>query len=227
MSPEAHDRRDDLAAYLLGALEPGESDSLERHLDECERCREDLAWLRPGVEVLADSIPRRRPPPQLRARLLEQVRSDPALEHRRRAARSGTGWRRFLLRPAVSLGVVALIAAATAGYALRGEDGDDAATVAARTGGVRAALEVKGDSGTLTLRGMRPLPKDRVYQAWVQRGDDVESSSVFVARRNGTASAAIPRDLEGAERVMVTEEPRGGSEQPTAPRPVVNLALPD
>jgi hypothetical protein len=41
-------------------------------------------------------------------------------------------------------------------------------------------------------------------------------SSLFVLQRNGTASAAIPKHLDGARRVLVTVEPRLGSDQPTS-----------
>ena len=81
---------------------------------------------------------------------------------------------------------------------------------------VRAALKRTGDSGTLELAGLRQLPPKQVYQAWVQRGGRMEPSSLFAPRRDGTASAAIPRDLDGARRVLVTVEPRGGSTAPTS-----------
>ena len=51
MSATDHDRwSDDLAAYLLDALEPGEASALERHLAECTECRAELRWLAPAVE---------------------------------------------------------------------------------------------------------------------------------------------------------------------------------
>src|SRR5205809_274272 len=77
MSENGHEhRRDELAAYLLGALEPGEAAELERHLAGCEVCRTELEWLRPAVQILPESVQRVEPPPQLRGRLMEQVRSE-------------------------------------------------------------------------------------------------------------------------------------------------------
>jgi hypothetical protein len=63
---------------------------------------------------------------------------------------------------------------------------------------------------------MPRLPRDQVFQAWIQEGGDgpLRPSTVFVAEQGGSATATIP-DVEGAVRVMVTREPRGGSEQPT------------
>jgi len=81
-----------------------------------------------------------------------------------------------------------------------------------------------GDNGTLELTGLSQLPAGDVYQAWVQRGQRVLPSSLFAARADGTAIAAIPHDLDGADRVMVTREPRGGSRKPTG-RPLVSVGL--
>ncbi len=49
-----HERMvEELAGYALGALAPEEAAALEGHLRSCERCRAELAWLRPAVEVLS------------------------------------------------------------------------------------------------------------------------------------------------------------------------------
>ena len=73
------------------------------------------------------------------------------------------------------------------------------------------------------MTGLKQLPRDDVYQAWVQRDGRIEPSSLFDARRDGTASAAIPHQLDGADAVMVTREPRGGSKQPTS-TPIVTVS---
>ena len=122
---------------------------------------------------------------------------------------------------------VALIAAGAGGYALRdgGEEPGTTTTASVGQGGaIHATLERSGDSGTLELTGLRPLPRSRVYQAWVQRDHRIEPSSLFAARRNGSASTAIPHQLNGADMVMVTAEPRGGSDQPST-SPIVSVAL--
>ena len=57
-----------------------------------------------------------------------------------------------------------------------------------------------------------------VYQAWVEdspeAGGAIHPSSVFVVDEDGVGDVAIPHGLEDAERVMVTREPKGGSEKP-------------
>jgi hypothetical protein len=60
------------------------------------------------------------------------------------------------------------------------------------------------------------LSKGDVYEVWVERDGTLEPSSLFVAGRDRTAAAAVPGPLEGADAVLVTREPRGGSQRPTS-----------
>ncbi|MGH2981201.1 MAG: anti-sigma factor domain-containing protein [Solirubrobacterales bacterium] len=219
--------RADLAAYLLGSLEPDENEALEQHLEDCQRCRDELRWLQPAIDLLPATVPQLQPPPELRERLLAEVRprtaaSAPGPERRGLL----DGLQRLFLRPAVAMTAVALIVAVAAGYALRGGgDGSSTTTISGPAdGSVRATLERSGDSGTLMLTGLPQLPPSDVYQAWVQKDRRLVPSSLFAAHRDGSASAAIPRHLEGAETVMVTREPRGGSRQPSS-TPIVNVSL--
>jgi anti-sigma-K factor RskA len=230
--------RADLAAYLLGSLEAEETEALEGHLEACERCRDELRWLQPAIDTIGESVPQLEPPPGLRARLMAEVRSDAAELSGAAAPESGQpaapkrrslGFRGFFWRPVVALTAVALIGAVIAGYGLRG-GGENVGTTTTRTvaegGTVKASLERSGDSGTLQMTGLRQLPMSKVYQAWVQRNHRIVPSSLFDARRNGTASAAMPHQLNGADMVMVTVEPRGGSKQPSS-SPLVTISMSD
>jgi anti-sigma-K factor RskA len=226
--------RADLAAYLLGSLEPDETAALELHLEDCRRCRDELDWLRPAIDVIPASIPQLDPPEALRARLLAEVRSDVAgaepVHSSKPAAPAripfAARMRGFLWRPGAAYVGIALIVAVIAGYALGGGGGAGVTTIRGQApGGVSAKLERSGDSGTLELAGLKQLPSASVYQAWVRRGTRIEPSSLFGTRRNGTASAAIPHHLDGANQVMVTVEPRGGSSHPTG-SPVASVTLP-
>jgi anti-sigma-K factor RskA len=242
-APGDHRRwRSELAAYMLGGLEPGEAEALERHLEGCERCRNELRWLQPAIDVLPESLPQLEPPAALRERLMAQVRREAALAaagaaDRREQAAALRPWprlRRFFLRPAVALTAISLIAAVAAGYAIRGgggrtttigAEGRATSTTAAHGGhAIEATLKRSGDSGTLELTGMRQLGPSRVYQAWVQRNDRFEPYGVFEARRDGSASTVIPHHLNGAQMVLVTVEPRGGSSQPTS-SPIVSVPV--
>jgi anti-sigma-K factor RskA len=228
MSENGHERRrDELAAYLLDALEPGEAAELERHLAGCEECRSELEWLRPAVQVLPESVARVDAPPQLRGRLMEQVRSEAeSAPAPRRARRWSIG--SWSLRPVAGLAALVLVIAAVAAYAIgSGDSGGPNATtvVTGHSPGVIAEVVRNGSSGTLHLANLHQLPPDKVLQAWVQRGKRVVSAkTLFVPNPDGTASATID-DMEGVNTVMVTAEPRGGSVQPTSP-PIASVAIP-
>ena len=75
------------------------------------------------------------------------------------------------------------------------------------------------------MTNLKKLGEGQVYQAWIQRGQTVEpTDSLFLPRRNGTATASIP-DLNGVTAVMVSAEPSGGSPQPTT-APVITVSIP-
>lgn len=230
MSENGHERhRDELAAYLLGALEPGEAAELERHLAGCEECRTELEWLRPAVQLLPESVERVEPPRELRGRLMEQVRSEAEIASAPRPAARGRGIRSWSLRPVAGLAALVLIVAAVAAYAISdsGPGGGDVTTVVAgHSPEVTAEMVRDGESGTLHLANLHQLPRDKVLQAWVQRGERVESAkTLFVPNQDGTASATID-GMNGVTTVMVTAEPRGGSVQPTS-APIVSVAIPN
>ena len=67
MTENEHTRwSEDLATYMLGALSAREAAELERHLEGCERCREEMRWLEPALHALPESVERQEPPKRLR-----------------------------------------------------------------------------------------------------------------------------------------------------------------
>ncbi len=213
---------DDLAAYALGALGRGEADAMERHMARCERCQERLQWLKPAVDVLPASVEQLPPPPKLRKRLVDTVRREAAAKAPRRRRP------RWLAapRPAVALGTLAAVAAGVVGYALH--DGDQSSTApfnaSKKAPGASAEIEWQGDSGTLTANRLPKLPGRDVYEVWLQHGQRIRPSSLFVLDRGRRATVAIPSGLDRASRVMVTREPHGGSEQPTT-KPLLRAGI--
>src|SRR5262249_48914111 len=117
-----HKRRsDDLAAYLLGALDPAEAAELERHIEGCDRCRAELRWLEPAAQVLPEEVERIEPSAELRLRILEEARADAgriasgptvreaAFRQRAAAWLRGSGPGPIGLRPLAALTALALI----------------------------------------------------------------------------------------------------------------------
>jgi anti-sigma-K factor RskA len=225
MSENNHESREEIAAYLLGALEPGEATALERHLGECAECRAELRWLDPAVQLLPEAVQRLEPPAELRSRILAQAGAEAEHPGARDGARAPlfSGWRAL-----TGLGALALVAAAIAGYAIHGGGSSGAGSVttviAGKPPGVIARMVRQGDAATLHLANVHQLPRDRVLEAWVRReGRVIPVNSLFVPDRRGRASTRIP-DLKGVDVVMVTAEPEGGSKSPTA-APMVTLEV--
>jgi anti-sigma-K factor RskA len=243
MTETNHERwRADVAAYLLGALEPEEATALERHAEDCERCREEIRWLTPALQALPESVERVEPPRELRSRLLSEVRADSRQAGADRAAAEGGPWHRLAdwlgglgsgpmgLRPVAGVAAAVLVVAAVAGFAIGGGIGDgdggaeESTIVAGKPPAVTAKMVDEGDGGTLHLANVRQLPEERVLEAWVQRDGEVEAvEALFVPDREGRASTELP-DMEGVEVVMVTTEPTGGSKSPTS-APLITIEV--
>jgi hypothetical protein len=228
--------REEIGAYLLGALTDLERQAFERHVAGCAECRDELERLRPAADALPRSVEQVEPPPGLKTSLMEVVESEarersgePAL--RRRAARrlrlpSLAGFRPALVAAALALGLVAGLGLAQLG------GGDDTRTVAAtvdqgRLPDASGNLRIQGDGedgAILTVHGMPPAGGERVYQAWVERDGEVMPQPTFEVAADGGGAVAVPDDLSGAEAILVTREARGGARAPSE-QPVIRVPL--
>lgn len=243
MNESNHERwSEDVAAYMLGALEPGEAAELERHAEGCERCQAEIRWLTPALDALPEGVERLEPPRELRERVMAEVRFDaaPADAPDDEPAAAGlfaraANWLRELgsgpmgLRPVVGFAAAVLVVAAVAGFAIgggigSGEDAQTTTVVAGKAPGITAKMVSEGGSGTLHLDNVKQLPSDRVLEAWVQRDGEIEAvEALFVPDREGRASTELP-DMDGVEVVMVTKEPSGGSDTPTG-EPLISIPV--
>jgi hypothetical protein len=126
------------------------------------------------------------------------------------------------------LGAMAAVAAAgaLAGFAIAGV-GDGSQTYRgsvdpARVAESRAELRVEDGEATLVADGL-PQPAG-AYQAWVMpKGSESPQPSVLFLPRAGSASVAVP-GAEDAAAVLVSREPRDGSDTPSE-RPVMTIDL--
>jgi len=252
---EPRDRfTDDIGAYLLGALDPGEERAFEQHLEGCEDCRQEVMRLEVARDALPRAVDQVAPPERLKQSLMATVRAeapadsadvapaepvappgrlrDAVASSRPRRSR----WRELLLaRPAFAAAAAAVLLAV--GIALGalvgavGGDGDDASTVAAtvdvtRMPAGKASLVVpeSKDGAILRVEGMQQPQAGHVYEVWIQHDGKVTPSSLFSVDSDGNGTAGIPDELRDAEAVLVTREPTGGSTRPSEP-PVVTVPL--
>jgi anti-sigma factor RsiW len=246
MNANDHDSRiEEAVAFALGALDPGQIDDFKEHLQDCKRCQEELRWLAPAVRALPEAVESRTPPPALKERLMAEVHADveaeakrARAEERRERAGSGTGlveWLRGLhiggltWKPLAGMAVVILIVAGGIGYAVGNGNGGSAGNahtweIEPGANGIEAKVVREGNRAEVRLAGVKQLPKGKVLEAWVQRGNAVEPvPALFVPDHAGNASTTI-ENMKGVSLVMVTKEPAGGTKAPTE-NPLVEVPL--
>jgi hypothetical protein len=216
--------RDDVGAYLLGALPDAERAAFEAHLETCAECRDEVDRLRPAAELLPRSVEQVEPPPSLKRSLMEVVERE-AGSRAGAPARAPLGERlRGLLRPMRPAFVVGVLAVGlVVGFAIAQLGGEDTRTLSASVNervlpDASGSLVLEGDGedgGLLRVQGM-PAPSDRrVYQAWVQREGMIEPQPTFEVGTDGGGAVALPEDLSGAQAVLVTREQPGGATTPS------------
>jgi anti-sigma-K factor RskA len=223
---DTHDCAGDAAAYVLGALEPGEVEAFRRHLDHCGVCRDEVDALTGVVQALPMAAPQLSPPRALRRHVLRAVRNEP-----RRT--TGATVRRFpvvrIPRPAVAaLGAAVLAAAAVVGGVELSGGGTPTRVIQAQVSGIAGSAELRlsGARGELIVRDLTPPPPGHVYEVWLKPpgANPVPASVLFSVNSAGGADVGLPARLHGISDVLVTPEPRGGSPAPTHP-PVIIASL--
>jgi Anti-sigma-K factor rskA len=221
-----HPDRDDLVAYSLGAAEPREVAEVEAHAPGCARCTRELEALAPAVAVLGESVDQLEPPAELRERVLAIVREEAKqaeleVAPERPKTTTRRGFRGFMLRPAMGLATLAIVAAAVGGYLVAGNGGGgggEGKTVRfVAQQGIRGTLAVGDTTSMLHLHGLHRLSGREVYQVWVAHGSTVKPSSNFIPDAKGRALTAVDGHLGAGTTVMVTREAGPGRTRPTPP----------
>jgi len=216
------------AGYALDALDQEERSAFEEHLEECERCREELAsfWEVTGALAVAATGP--EPRPELRELILERARAERQnvvpLPARRRPTVAAVGALAALAAAvAIGLGIWAVSLSNELDEtrtALEQQEGasavlaDPSARTVALTGAEGQLVVARNGRAVLVLDGFSLAPKGKTYQAWVIEGGAPVSAGLFPGAPTTTAillELAVP---EGAV-VGVTLERAGGAEAPT------------
>ena len=236
------------APYALGALSGDEQATFEAHLATCATCRAELQALREVTGLLAHAAPDANPPGGLRDRILREARQVPPIGRGRApivpwlaAAASlvlaaGFGYAYLRERAALQQASAAL-AAKTDSLAAR----DSLIATIFSPDVVTAALAATGKPPSarlfwnqsrrrvvMTVFQLPPASAGRTYQLWaIAQGKRPVSLGVFNTAADGrlTAAMEVPPGLT-FEVTAVTEEPAGGSPQPTQPPFLVGKVTP-
>lgn len=223
--------------YLVDALDHQERDTFEAHLQACDECRYEVEELVEVPLLLASSVAE-PVPAHLRAAVLDEVANTPQERPARpvNASRSEAP-----ARPAASSGrfVVGLLAAAAAVVVIVGAIG----VVAVRSSDQRArqaetalsvyeapdrsAASFEGELGTIevttsasagatviTGHDVPELADGRTYELWFIDDDGPAPAGTFTVD-----DGSVIHRVDGAApaTVAITEEPAGGSPEPTGP----------
>ena len=191
------DPHDLTAAYALDALAPDEAEAYERHLGQCEECREQLAELNETAASLGYGTVAPAPPARLRASILEAAaaeRSNVVPLVRRRWVSRGL---------AVAAAAVACIAVGLA--VAHNQSGQTTSW----------ALMIESNrTATLHVTGLSSAPSDKTYEAWIiPAGGSPKPAGLF--HGGGSTTVRLHGTVPKHAVVAVTVEPAGGSKQPT------------
>jgi anti-sigma-K factor RskA len=227
-----HDCGADAAAYVLGALEPEEAEAFSRHLDTCVVCRDEVAAFEHTANALAMAPPQHPAPRGLKRRVMRAVResdadTQPQGAPASRPRRFGSG---LFARPAVA-GLAALaIVVVVIGAIIVGSNGSSGTRTitAAVTGSPGTAqLSVSGGHGQLVMRNFPQPATGHIYELWELRSGakaPQPTGTLFSVNSSGAGNVGVPGGLHGVSKVLVTQEPAGGSLAPTT-TPVIVASL--
>ncbi len=230
------------APYVLGALTDAESEAFVLHLESCSVCREEVAALQVVAAALPAAAPQVSAPPELKRRVMAQVREDARRQASqstasraglsgararpsgsRLAARVWLSWRPNLAAAALAAAVVvlAVVALSSGGGTGGGVRVIRAQVLPARA---RATLSVSDGQAQLSIARMPQTAPGHVYELWLKRsasGPAIPTDALFTVDAAGAASVGVPGGVRHVSEVMVTSEPLGGSRVPTLPALIV------
>jgi anti-sigma-K factor RskA len=220
------ERSVDAGAYVLGALDEHELEPFREHLSACAACREEVAQLQEMTDSLAIAVARVQAPPEMRARLMAVVGGEAELlraagHEADRPVRARPRWRWRLLPALAATGALAagvLIGA----LAINTGSGQQTRVIQAQVlppagHNATAALRKVGSHVELQVTGMPAPALGRIYEVWLKDGSQAArpTDALFSVTGQGNGTVGVPGDLRGVSKVMVTEEPAGGSTKPT------------
>jgi anti-sigma-K factor RskA len=224
--------RDDIhmlvAGRALGALGPGDEELLDRHLAVCDRCRSELASLEEAAAALATGVKPVAPPPELRERLLHQVRAESSnvivLPRKRFAFRLAPVAAAAAACAALAIGIWAVSLSRSLDRERDARRAQERAlAILAEPGSRPVALEgasgvlVRQPSGeaALIVSRLPKAPSGKSYEAWVMRGGVPPLRAGVFSGGGDVTVVTLERSVPAGSRVAVTRERKGGVNAPT------------
>jgi anti-sigma-K factor RskA len=218
------DRHPDLTAFVLGALDTGESEEARRHLTSCSRCQKEFEGLQKVNRALEAAPPPVDPPDYLKDEILTRLRAEN--ESRPETASSVEGQakshkaRRFHLLSGVAAAAAVAVVAFGIFFGLQRAKAPVATVALVPTPGEAAGLE-----GYWGVAEIRPQPSDnqqvelrlnnfdepepdRYYELWFASGDRRISAGSFTSVGRGETRVWLnaPPEARSFDTLLITEE---------------------
>jgi hypothetical protein len=241
-----HDQLENsIAAYMLGAADPQETETVHAHLAACAACRELSQRLARAAGALALTADEVRPPERLRQKILAAAAASPGAATpppNSRALRIRVPPARRILGPlwTPAYAAIAVLTLAVAGLGAWNlamtRQLDEQRTSVARysmTGsgdmaGARAsAVSLRGDGLTVVeFQHVPDPPAGKVYELWLGRDGRMEAAGVFLPDKDGSKVLVLDRSLRGYSVIALTVEngPDGAASPTQSPTMVRQLA---
>jgi len=213
-----------LGAHALDALPEDSAAGVDRHLGRCPEQGDALAGLHKTASLLALTVEERRPPAELRQRIVEAIRSGaaptapPAQAAARRRGSGAPRWIPRRVHIAIAAVLAAMVVAAVGGYELAGLRASRQEWTF--TGGAQAPTAVAHlvyltdrQQTVVTVTGLGQLSGSEVYQLWLIRGGAPVPEGISTAP-GGNLGALIAGDITRYDTFAITVEP-GERPQPT------------
>ena len=195
-----------LGPYVLGELTDAEQRELERHLEDCPTCRDDLEDIRHAHGILRRAAG--SPPPELKDWVLARAKN----EARHRPA----GRRKLWLPAAAALLVVAVLGF---GVIRTVSDSSDGLALTATSVAPQAGGELQGERIGDNLRveleawGLPELKGGEYYEMWyAKKGGRRISCGTFSVQPEGTTTVSMsaPASAVAYPEIEITLEPDDG-----------------
>jgi anti-sigma-K factor RskA len=219
-----------LAAWVLGAVEAEEAESIRLHVAGCASCQQAAARLHRAARALPLEVDEMSPPPRLRERVLiaaaaARASSIPTAPARKRVAPVPGRWKpvatielgRLITFAAAAAVLLALLIGLVAGDIVGRRSIPPASTQVARfalvghgalAGAHGSVIDLKPDGVALVdFTGLPPLQKGKVYELWlITPGGHPDAAAIFAPDTKGSKVVLVNLPLAGYSQMAVTAE---------------------
>ena len=216
--------------YALDALDPDERRAYEEHLDDCERCQEELVAFWQMTESLAVAASGPAPSGGLRERVLAAARAEPQnvvpfAPRRQRAVPALAAVAAVAAVVALGVGIWATQVSGDlddARLALERERqaaavlADPAARTVALEAGEGRLVVLPDGRAVLVLDDLGAAPAGKTYVAWIVEGDTPVAAGAFPGREDRDV-VGLEGTVDEGDVVAVTVEEKLVSSPSTAP----------